>query len=302
MNLASLDLNLLVAFEALLEEHSVTGAARRVGIGQPTMSDALRRLRLLFRDELFVRAAGAMRPTPKALRMAPGVQAALSQLRATLGEQVPFDPGDARQAFTIAATDYGALIILPALIARLRAEAPQVDLHVLGYEKSSVGEMLARGEVDLALGVFPEPPEQAVKVKLFEERFVGLARRGHPVIGRDEPIDLVSFAGLPHALVTVRQDRSGEIDRALAQHGLRRRIVVTLPHMLVLPALLRASDLVTALPERVARGVLTAGLETFELPLSLSPWPIEMLWNPTARSDHASAWLRRCVQAVTLTV
>lgn len=302
MNLTQLDLNLLVAFEALLEEHSVTGAARRVGTGQPAMSDALRRLRLLFRDELFVRAAGAMRPTPRALQMAPGLQAALTQLRATLGEQVPFEPAGARRTFSVAATDYATFVVLPPLIARLRTEAPEVDLQVLGYEKSGVGEMLARGEVDLALGVFPQPPEQAVTAKLFDERFVGVARRGHPVTGQGWAIDLAAYAGLPHALVTVRQDRFGAIDEALKQHGLRRRIVVTLPHMLALPALINTSDLVTALPERIALGTLAAGLETFELPVSLPRWTIQMLWNPAARTDQATAWLRRCVQDVALAV
>lgn len=296
MNLAELDLNLLVAFEAMLEERSVTKAARRVGMGQPSMSEALGRLRALFRDELFVRASGAMQPTPKALRIAPGVQAALHQLRATLGEQVPFDPSGARQAFTVAATDYASLVLLPTVAARLRDEAPQVDMHVLGYEKSGVGAMLARGEADVALGVFPQPPGEAVSVPLFEERFVGVARRGHPALQGGASPDAAAFAALPHALVTVRQDRSGALDEALARLGLRRRIAVTLPHMLVLPALLQTSDLVAALPGRVAHGVLAAGLEMFEIPVATPSWLVAMLWNPAARTDQATAWLRRCIQ------
>lgn len=296
MNLSEIDLNLLVAFEAMLDERSVTGAARRVGIGQPSMSDALRRLRLMFRDELFVRAAGAMQPTPKALRAAPGLQAALRQLRATLGEQLPFDPGSARQAFTVAATDYATLVLLPPVTARLRDEAPQVDLCVLGYEKSGVGAMLARGEADIALGVFPQPPGETVAVPLFEERFVGVARRGHSAVQPGASLNAAAYAALPHALVTVRQDRSGALDKALAQLGLQRRIAVTLPHMLVLPALLHSSDLVAAMPERVARGALAAGLDVFEIPVAMPPWTVAMLWNPAARTDQATAWLRRCVQ------
>ena len=170
-----------------------------------------------------------------------------------------------------------------------------MDLQVLGYEKSGVGVMLARGEADVALGVFPQPPGDAVAVPLFEERFVGVARRGHPAAQPGARLDAAAYAALPHALVTVRQDRSGALDEALAELGLRRRITVTLPHMLVLPALLHSSDLVAALPERVARGVLAVGLEVFEIPVAVPAWPVSMLWNPAARTDQATAWLRRCI-------
>jgi DNA-binding transcriptional LysR family regulator len=298
MNLTRVDLNLLVAFEALFAERSVTKAARWLGLSQPATSDALRRLRLLFRDELFVRGAGAMQPSPKALQIAPGVQAALAQLRATLGEEVSFAPGDTLQSFTLAMTDYNAHVLLPPLAAHLRKGAPGVDLHVVGYEKGEIGAMLARGEVDLALGVFPDPPPDAVKTALFEERFVGVARRGHPALAGGAP-DLATFVALPHALVTVRrEDRSGAIDRELARHGLKRRVALTLPHMLVLPAVLAGSDLVCALPARIAERIDRAAVQVFELPINIPSWTVEMLWNPIARTDRASAWLRQAIQVV----
>lgn len=298
MDLARVDLNLLVAFEALLAERSVTKAARRLGLSQPAASDALRRLRLLFRDELFVRGAGAMQPSPKALQIAPGVQAALAGLRATLGVEVPFAPDEAVQGFALAMTDYNAHVVLPPLAACLRETAPGVELHVVGYEKGEIGAMLARGEVDVAFGVFPDPPPDAAKTALFAERFVGVARRGHPALMEGAP-DLAAFAALPHALVTVRRDdRSGAIDQALARHGLKRRVVLTLPHMLVLPAVLVGSDLVCALPTRIAGRLDPAVVQAFELPLDLAPWMVEMLWNPVARTDQANAWLRQAIQAV----
>jgi DNA-binding transcriptional LysR family regulator len=201
MDLTRNDLNLLIALEALLAERSVTGAARRLGLSQPATSDALRRLRVLFGDELFVRSAGAMQPTPRALLLAPGIMAALGDLRATLGAELAFDPRGAAQTFTVAATDYIAHVLLPDLVADLRTEAPGADLHVVGYDKDEVDRMLARGEVDIALGVFPVPPEAAVKTGLFDEHFVGLARFDHPALAGGDP-DIVAFAALPHALGT----------------------------------------------------------------------------------------------------
>lgn len=297
MNLASIDLNLLLAFEALFEERSVTAAARRIGLGQPGMSAALSRLRDLMQDELFVRAAGEMRPTAKAFEIAPGIMAALAQIRRTLDAGIGFDPATAARSFAIGSTDYTALVLLPDLVAHVRRHAPGVDLRVVGYEKGTVPEMLDRGEVDVALGVFPNPPERAVVTSLFKERFVGLARADHPAIV-DGRIDAQSFAYLPHALVTTRRDTSGSLDEALAAQGLRRRIALTLPYVMVLPAALERSDLVAALPSRLADCVLAGGrVQRFELPVETNPWTVSMLWPASARSDRATAWLRGSIAA-----
>jgi len=302
MNLASIDLNLLLAFEALFEERAVTAAARRIGLGQPGMSAALGRLRAVIGDELFVRAAGEMRPTAKALEIAPGITAALAQLRRTLETGIGFDPATATRSFTLGSTDYTALVLLPELVAYVRQHAPGVDLRIVGYEKGTVPEMLDRGEVDVALGVFPKPPERAVVTRLFEERFVGLARVGHPAVV-DGRIDAQSFAYLPHALVTTRRDTSGSLDEALAATGLRRRVALTLPFVMVLPSVLEGSDLVAALPSRLADRVLAgARIQCFELPVETKPWTVSMLWPASARTDQATAWLRGAIAACLLTI
>jgi len=298
MDLTRLDLNLLVVFEALWAERSVTKAARRLGLSQPATSDALRRLRQLFNDELFVRVAGGMLPSPKAAQIAPGLEAALRQVRETLGREIFFDPALEPQSFVIAATDYIAHVLLPPLAALIRQTGPNIDLHVVGYEKKAVGEMLARGEIDVALGVFPDPPADAVKKALFKERFVGIARRDHPALALGAP-DLATFAAMPQALVTVRLgDRTGVIDTALAGFGLRRRIALTMPYMTSLPAVLSVSDLVCALPERIARQLDLSALIAFDIPLAVPAWSVEMLWNPIARTDRANAWLRRMIEDV----
>lgn len=289
MDLRTFDLNLLLAFEALAQTGSVTRAAHRLGIRQPAMSAALGRLRTLTGDRLFEPAAGRMEPTLRALALMPGIEAALGELRRTLAREVDFTPRTAVRTFTIASTDYTSTLLLPPLLARLQREAPRIDLRMIGYGKQDVPELVARGEVDLALGVFDPPPPDAVRTILWEEHFVGLVRKGHPILS-----DLTAerYTAADHALVSVRRDARGRIDRDLAALGLNRRIALVVPHMLVLPAVLKASDLVAALPARVARSSAQRGLEVFELPLSTRPWHVEMLWRPSARLDQASRWLR----------
>jgi DNA-binding transcriptional LysR family regulator len=294
MKLADVDLNLLLVFDALMRERSVTLGARRVGVGQPAMSAALGRLRRLFGDELFVRAAGALQPTPKALRIAPRVAEALERVRGALADEAPFEPATAAQTFTLAGTDYTSQVLLPPLAARLAREAPHVDLRVVGYDKDAVAGMLDRGEADAVVGVFPDPPERCVRTPLFRERFVGVCRAGHPALA-DGTVGAEAWAALPHALVSVRRDASGALDDALRRLKLRRRVALTLPHMMALPPVLAASDLVSALPSRIAAALAGGVLRTFALPVATAEWEVAMLWNPAARTDAAAAWLRAMV-------
>lgn len=293
MNLRDIDLNLLAAFEALMAEQHVTRAARRLGVGQPAMSDALRRLRALFGDALLVRVAGGLQPTPRGMALAGQIAPLLDGLRKVMGEQIAFVPGEAAAVFTVASTDYTTLVLLPPLMALLRTDAPGIDLRVRGYDKDAIGGLLDRGEIDLALGTFADPPQGAVRTVLFRERFVGLARDGHPALAA---LDLPAFAGAAHALVSVRGDARGAVDAALAAAGLRRRVALVVPYMLLLPRVLMESDLIAILPERAAREA--PGLVQFDLPVGVPDWTVEMLWNPAARTDRATGWLRRILVQV----
>lgn len=294
MNLTSLDLNLLVVFSAVHETRNVSKAAARLGLRQPAVSAALGRLRLTFDDELFVRAAGAMQPTAKAVRLAPGIQAALADLKATLADAEPFLPEVVERTFTIASIDYATLVIVPALMAAIKAHAPSVDVRIIGYDKGDIPDLIDRGEIDVALGVFQDAPPRAVRKLLWPERFVGLCRRGHPLVGGGT-ISLEAYTNASHALVTARRDEQGQVDIALQKHGLSRRIALTLPHMMVLPSILEATDLLSAVPERVAMKVAGETLQTFDLPVHLPSWRIEMLWNAGTRSDRGSTWLRSTI-------
>jgi DNA-binding transcriptional LysR family regulator len=251
INLAAIDLNLLVAFEALWEQRSVTQAAEQLQVGQPAMSASLNRLRILFEDELFVRLGRQMQPTLKAQAIAPGILAALQQIRQTVTVSRTFEPATSDRTFAIGSSDYTSLVLVPPLLEFSRQTAPSVNFHMIGYEKDSMGELLEQGVVEVALGVFPNPPRQTVWEPIFTERFVGIARQGHPSL-KYGTMDLATFASLSHALTTLRRDSMGEIDKALNEQKLARRIALTTPHMLILPCAIASSDLVAAVPHRLA--------------------------------------------------
>lgn len=299
MTLNGIDLNLLVAFDAIRETRSISRAAAQLGLRQPAVSGALGRLRKLFGDELFVRAGGEMQPTPKALQIAPAVATALAHLRQALNPSLAFDPRGTAQTFTIASTDYTTTVLLPPFVAMMEIEAPEAKLRIVGYDKDDIGALIDRGVIDLALGVFQKPPERSVRQRLCQENFVGVARAGHPAL-QDGGMTLDTYLRQRHALVSIRRDAVGEIDRVLAERGLARQIVVTLPHMMALPALIASSNFVTALPGRIAAKLTQVGLVSFALPLPMPAWRIEMLWNPQARNDQANAWLRSRITAAAM--
>jgi DNA-binding transcriptional LysR family regulator len=298
INLAAIDLNLLVAFEALLEQHSVTKASERLQIGQPAMSAALSRLRILFEDELFVRLGRQMQPTLKAQAIAPGILAALQQIRQAITVSQTFEPTSSDRTFAIGSSDYTSFVLVPPLLELSHQTAPSINFRMIGFEKDSIGDLLEQGEIDVALGVFPNPPRQTQWEPIFEERFVGIARRGHPSL-QQGTMSLETFAQLPHALTTLRRDTTGAIDKALNEQNLERRIAFTTPHMMVLPFAIASSDLVSALPRRIAFHLATVcDLTIFELPIQTKPWMVSMLWSTLSDRDEANRWLRDAIKAI----
>ncbi len=298
MNLATVDLNLLVAFEALFEQRSVTAAAEQLNIGQPAMSAALSRLRALFEDELFVRLGRQMQPTLKAQAVAPNILSALQQIRQTVASSQTFNPSSSDRGFAIGSSDYTSLVLVPSLLEFSCQAAPAIDFRMIGFEKDSVGDLLEQGAINVALGVFPNLPRQTLCEPLFEERFVGVVRQDHPAL-RQGTIDLKTFAKLPHALTTLRRDSIGEIDKLLFDQNLERRIALTTPHMLVLPFAIAASDLVAAVPHRIALHLAKiCRLALFELPVKTKPWMVSMLWSTLSDQDEANCWLRDTIRTV----
>ena len=285
------DLNLLMVLDALLAERSVSGAARRVGIGQPAMSAALSRLRALFGDPLLVRSGSGMRPTARADAIAGPLRETLARI-GTLIEPVPaFDPETSDRTFRVSGGDYVGMTVLPGLSERLARAGRGVDLRFRYMEKRAALAALDDDVVDLALMVMDDLPSRFGSEVLMEETFVGVARSGHPVIGAD--IDAPAFAAFDHLLVTESGDATGYVDKVLGSMGLSRRVAITVPSAELVADLLLGTNLVATVPRRAARRM--AGLQDiglFEPPLEMACWSMRVVWAMRNDLDPAVVWLR----------
>lgn len=299
MNVYDLDLNLLWVFEAILEEGTVTAAAKRLGRTQPAVSNALARLRESVGDPLFVRVGRAMQPTPRAEALAPLVLAALEQVK-RIASPPGFDPATQAHTFRICAPDYATMTVLPPLCAEVRRLAPAVDLRFIAAEdKPRTLDKLRSGDIDMALGVFGEPVAGLRYVDVVQERFVVVARRDHPAL-REERVSLDTFAALPHVLVSVNGDVRGVVDARLEAAGLRRRVVLTVPHFAAVPFVVGATDMIATLSRRTATLLGdTAGLVMLPCPLPLEPYALQMVYSLRLDHDPAHMWLRERVVEVT---
>lgn len=291
MNLAGIDLNLLTAFEVLMAERHVTRAARRIGLAQPSMSNALARLRHLFSDPLFVRTREGMQPTARAEALAPHVAAALASVRAALESGQRFDPATARRAFRVAAADYTEFVLLPPLIARLGREAPGIDLRVLPLNAETFAADLDRGRIDAAIGVFPDLPKRLLRRTLLRDDFVLIARRGHPTIITAPDLDALTAPG--HILISQRGGDSGAADQALGRVGRERRIALTVAGFQSLPHLVAASDLVAITARRLAERMAgSVPLEVYPLPMPMAGFPLDLVWGQASDTAPAETWFR----------
>lgn len=294
-NLRSLDLNLLVAFEALMAERSVSRAARRIGLSQPAMSGALARLRSLFDDQLLVRGDGQMRPTPRAESLEGPVREALALIRSSLAAAESFDPAIARRGFTLAMSSFAASVCLPILVPRVEAEAPGIDIRVRGIEDGDMTEPLTSGAADVAVCYCPKLPSQLMGEPIVTERFVSAVCRDNPEVG--ERLTLERYVALNHLLVSPKGDPVGKVDHLLARHGLRRRVAVTVPSFLVVPFVLPGTRLVATLAARAVSGIAGQRLKVVEPPLEMTGFEVHMVWDRSRDRDPALIWLRDQLRA-----
>lgn len=292
-NIASADLNLLVAFETLLEEGNVTRAGQRIGLAQPSMSGALRRLRDLFGDALFQRSGGDMVPTPRALVLAGPIREALRQVRLALRQEAGFEPATSRHRFRMAVTDYSDLIVVPPLVRTLRTLAPGVDLQVLPISDARIAvEQLERGQIDVLVGGHLPLPRGGLRQRLFDERFVCVSAAPHAA--KLAGLDLAGYAAQPHALFSASggDGAPGALDAILAQQGLHRRVVVTLPHAMALPFTIAGTDLVAALAERVAHRLsVLAKIAVAPLPVDVPPFSVDLIYAQHGVAAEPVRWL-----------
>lgn len=290
MRLTGIDLNLLTSLDALLEERSVTRAARRLGVSQPAVSHSLRRLRELLGDPLLVRTPRGMQATPRAAELRAGVRAALDAAEAVLQPAPGFDPARAERTFTLAMGDQPALQLLPSLVERIATVAPGVALR-LRPPPGDLPAALAEGEIELGIGVFGDSPAQICSERLWTEQFACVVRRGGP--GSRAPLDLAAYVARPHLLVAPRGLPGSTVDDLLAQRGLRRRIAVIVPHFLVAPAIVAASELVWTAPAGLAHALAEHyPISVRPPPLAIPRFTLEMRWHLRLDRDPGLAWLR----------
>lgn len=299
MDLHGIDMNLLVAFDALMAERSVTKAGKRIGRTQPAMSAALARLRALFDDQLFVRGRDGLQPTPRAVDLAEPLGRALEEIERTLSFAQAFDPAQSKATLNIALQEHAAFKLLPDLVASLHDHAPSIKLNVRAYTaRDDAISLLDAGEVDVAVGVPPTgAPGRIFTQDLFAEPFVCVVRKDHPVAAR--PLDMETFLRLEHLLVSPEGDRFGHTDAVLAQQGLRRSLAITVTQMYIAPALVAASDLIATLMAGVVEASGHAErLAMLDPPVALEPCAYKMSWHRRNDTHPAQRWLRQCVTSV----
>ena len=296
MDLNGIDLNLLVAFDALMAERNVTRAGARIHRTQPAMSAALSRLRALFKDELFVRGAHGLQPTPRALELGEPLSRALNEIQRTLDFTQHFDPSTSSATFSLGMSDHPTFVLLPRILEALRAQAPSVTLRIRSFvARDDAVTLLDASEIDLALGVpSTQQSGRILTAELFEERFVCVLRKGHPAARG--PLTLSKFISLSHLLVSPENERYGHVDAALAQLGVKRRLGLTLPHMYAAPLLVSRSDLIATLMEGVIRASgYGSDLTVLKPPVELAPIPFVMSWHRRNDTHPAQSWFRSCI-------
>jgi DNA-binding transcriptional LysR family regulator len=295
VNWRSFDLNLLIVFDGVMQDRSVTRAAKRLGMSQPAMSHALNRLRDLLKDELFVRSPRGMVPTPRAEQLALPLRQALAEMQRAL-EPDRFIPAKSDRRFTLAIDNYAAVVLAAPLVAAVSAAAPSVQLDLRPSGTLDVIDRLDTGDLDLAIGNVGNVGERFGTAPLLEDRFVTVMRRRHPA-GRGN-LSAEMFAGLSHLAISSSGEDTSFIDRSLGARGLKRRIALRAPYLSA-GAILAESDLVATLSRRVAEQfVRTHALQSRELPVKSPIVRTAILWHRTLENHPAHRWVRDVIAAV----
>ena len=300
----NLDLQLLACLDALIAECSVTRAAERMGMSQPGMSSALARLRRLTNDELLVRTARGMVPTPRALELAQSVQVGMRAFEEVLGDHGPFEPASARGTITVATTDFPGMLIFPRLMERLCHEAPGITVEMRLPDPAHIRDWLTEGECDIAIGHFPQLPDDLRSSLLFQDALVCTASATHPAaLASRSVITAEEFAqsghvlfGSPFAPLSLLESM---LDERFVKLGIRRRVGMRVSSILLTPYVVARSPLLAVMPRVFARHFATF------LPLKLLPTEfdlpsigISMVWHERSHRLGMHTWMRGLIREV----
>lgn len=294
MHIKDIDLNLLRLFDAVYRTRNVSRAADMLELTQPAASQALTRLRLLIKDPLFVRAGGGVQPTPKADRLADAVRSALGLLEQALNESDRFDPQQSRKVFRIHMSDIGEGRFLPDLMVELQRLAPGVRLETLPVPRADIAPLLDSGRIDFAFGFLPTVKDTQ-RVQLLKDRYIVLLRAGHPFAQRKRsgPALLKDLRQLKFVAVRSHSDTL----RILEMQQLQDRLRLTTEHFMVLPAIVRATDLAVVMPRNIARTFAAdTGYTIIEPALPLRDFTVSLHWSRRFESDPGNQWLRGVIE------
>lgn len=293
MKLDKIDLNLFVVFDAVYVEKNLTRAGDRLGMSQPAVSNALARLRRVFKDKLFVKTSQGMQPTALAKQLAEPVQQALGLFDLSLCG-VEFDPATSDRVFRLAMTDYGASLLLPELAARVKVLAPNASLRVQHLTESTIQKSLEMGKIDLAFSSQMRVGADFYEKTLYSDRFVCLVRMDHPEVG--DTIDIDQFVKLDHILYAPQGGKLGVVDRELAKFGLALKIAVFAPHVLTIPSIIEKTDFIATIPERLILPYVEGKkLRLVEPPVFVPGFDMKQFWHQTTANDAANKWLRNLI-------
>jgi DNA-binding transcriptional LysR family regulator len=311
MDIRKVDLNLLLAFDALMQDGNLTRAGFRLGLSQPSMSHALARLRKLSGDPLFVRVPTGMEPTPFAQQIAGAVRDGLALLHGALDGAAHFNPATYNRTFQILMSDIGELVYLPRLITKLKAVAPHVDLRVLQLPRESYHDAFLSGEADLAIGFLPALKAGFYQQRLFEDSYICIARKDHPRVRATLSLEqfsqeshiLIEPAGSRYSTVSLQSSTTTFIERYLADQGLSRRIALRVPHFMVVPEIVQQTDLLATVPGSVMTHIRPMPkVKLLQLPIKTPSFEIRQFWHQRNHHDVANRWLRRIIAELFLNI
>ena len=299
MNLCKINLNLLVALDALLTERQVTRAAKKTFVTQSAMSIALSQLRELLHDDLLVRGPQGMTPTPRAIELQPQLHEILQTIKEIVYTKQPFNPKTEKSLFKIGMSDYAELVCLPALSKIMAEEAPNISLKVIHLNSLDEIDVFEKEQLVLAVGVLSAKKTPLLTECIFRDHGVCVARKGHPLMKGE--LTLERFLQAKHIATHLQRDPTlSRIDQILKQLGAKRKIALTLPHIIAALHLVKQTDYLLAsvncLAEILAKPL---GLEVRELPFATNPLDILLAWPQQYDKDPAQQWLRNTIRKAT---
>ncbi len=295
MDLKDIDLNLLVIFQQLLQERRVSAVAANLGLTQPTISNALNRLRHQLGDELFLRTSKGMEPTAYAMQLAEPIGYALSSIHETLNQRTRFDPANSQRKFNIGMNDIGEIYFLPALMQLLATMAPGISFATIRTTGSTLADDMEAGRVDLAVGWLPHLKSGFFQRRLFVHGHVCMFRRGH-ALDKDAALTREEFEAADHVVVSAAGTGHATVDASIEKLGIQRKAVLTVPHFVAVGHILSTTDMIATVPERFARHCAEPfRLRYVDLPLKLPEIGVNLFWHSRFHKESGNQWLRSLI-------